>query len=347
MLNTTKKGIKMNNEPIGRAKGGAARAANLSPERRKEIAQKAADAKKAKAAMPKITHEGVLKVLNIELSCYVLSNGQRVLSQRGISEAFTGNRGGGLVSTNENGAHKIPRFLAKKDVKSFINNDLMARINAPIEFMPKAGRSAFGYDSALLPEICEVILDASRANKNTETTEYKTAELLIRGFARVGIVALIDEATGYQKDREKDALAKILEAFVAKELQPYLKAFPSEYYEHLFRLYGYDYPPKDKRPQWRPAFFGIITNEVVYKRLAPGILPELKKLASKSEKKVKLMQGLTLEVGHPKLKEHLISIVSLLKISTTPQQFRAFVNQVHPRFGDTPELPFTASDSDV
>jgi hypothetical protein len=72
-------------------------------------------------------------------------------------------------------------------------------------------------------------LDASRANKKTDSAEYRTAELLIRGFARVGIAALIDEATGYQREREKDALAKILEAFVAKELQPYLKTFPTDY----------------------------------------------------------------------------------------------------------------------
>jgi hypothetical protein len=330
----------MKNEPTGRAKGGVARAVNLTPERRKEIAQKAADSKKAQAVMPKVTYEGVLKVLNIELACYVLSTGQRVLSQRGISEAFTGNRGGGLVGGGEDGALKTPRFLARKDIKPFINNDLMARINSPIEFMPKAGRSAFGYDSALLPEICEVVLDASRANNKTSSTEYITAELLIRGFARVGIAALIDEATGYQKDREKDALAKILEAFVAKELQPYLKTFPAAYYENLFRIYGYDFPPKDKRPQWRPAFFGTITNEVIYRRLAPELLPELKKAATKAEKKAKLHQWLTNDLGHPKLREHLASIVSILKLSKTPDEFKRNVDLVHPRFGKNLDLDF-------
>lgn len=318
----------------GKAKGGAARMASMTPEQRKENAKAAAEAKKRRAALPKVTHEGSLKFLNIELPCYVLENGQRVLSQRGISEAFTGSRGGGAVET---GAHKLPRFLAKKDVKSFINNDLMARINQSIEFLPKSGRSAFGYDAFLLPEICEVVIDACKASGQLESTQYAVAETLIRGFARVGIAALIDEATGYQKDREKDALAKILEKFVAKELQPWMKTFPSDYYEHLFRIYGLPYPPEGN-PAWKPQFFGHITNNVVYERLAPEILPELKSLASKAEKKAKLHQWLSSDIGHPKLREHLASIVTLLKISTSKEQFHQLVDQIHPKLGQNKSL---------
>ena len=327
-------------EKTGKAKGGKVLAEKLTLEQRKAKAMVMVEAKKARKAMPKVTHEGVIKLIGVEIPCYVLSNGQRVLSQRGISEAFTGSRGGGLIS-GDDGAQKTPRFLAKRDVKAFINNELMARINDPIEFLPNKGRSAFGYADSLLPEICEVIIDSGRANGSMDSKQYQVADVLIRGFARVGIAALIDEATGYQKDRAKDELAKILEAFVAKELQPYLKTFPAEYYENLFRLYGYEFPPKDKRPQWRPIFFGKITNEVVYNRLAPEILPELKKAASKAERKTKLFQWLTSEIGHPKLKDHLISIVSLLKISRTPEEFKRNVNIVHPRFGDSMELDFS------
>jgi hypothetical protein len=41
-------------------------------------------------------------------------------------------------------------------------------------------------------------------------------EILVRGFARMGIHRACDEATGFQRDRAKNALAKILEDFVAK-----------------------------------------------------------------------------------------------------------------------------------
>jgi hypothetical protein len=87
---------------------------------------------------------------------------------------------------------------------------------------------------------------------------------------------------------------------------------------------------------------GKITNEVVYNRLAPALLPELKKLASKAEKKSRLHQWLTQELGHPKLREHLPSIVTIMKLSKTPADFRANVDQIHPRHGDTAQLDFDA-----
>lgn len=159
-------------------------------------------------------------------------------------------------------------------------------------------------------------------------------DILVRGFARVGIIALVDEATGYQRDRDKDNLAKILEAFVAKEIQPYVKTFPSDFYEQLFRLYQLPYPPAGNR-SWRPQFFGKITNEIVYARLAPGLIPELKKIASKAERKAKLHQSLTQDIGHPRLREHLASIVAIQKLSKSPREFFDNVNRVHVRYGQT------------
>jgi hypothetical protein len=164
-------------------------------------------------------------------------------------------------------------------------------------------------------------------------------EVLVRAFARVGIIALVDEATGFQKDRAKDALARILEAFVAQELQPYVKTFPSDYYEELFRLYNLPFPPAGNK-SWRPGFIGNITNDVVYNRLAPELLPELKKAASRAERKTRLHQWLTQEVGHPKLREHLASIVTILKLSRSPAEFQANVNRIHPPYNRTMALDF-------
>ena len=48
----------------------------------------------------------------------------------------------------------------------------------------------------------------------------------MRGLARVGIIALVDEATGFQRIREERALATILEKFIAKEIQPWAMTFP-------------------------------------------------------------------------------------------------------------------------
>lgn len=331
----------------GKAKGGEARANALTPERRKEISIKATKAKQDLAKLPKATHgssDHPLKIGDIEIPCYVLEDGTRVLSQNGLQTSIGMSLSGGM-----GGEQRIATLLSKIEEKGLSINNLSARIKSPILFRPlHGGNVGYGFEATVLADICDVLLAARTANLLTPSQiKYaEQAEILIRGFARVGIIALIDEATGYQKDRAKDALAKILESFVAKELQPWVSTFPTDYYEQLFRLYGYAFPPENKRPQWRPQFFAKITNEVIYNRLAPDLLPELKKAASKVEKKAKLHQWLTNDIGHPKLKEHLASIVSILKLSKSPEDFRANVNIVHPRYGDTKPLDFKDEGND-
>lgn len=97
----------------------------------------------------------------------------------------------------------------------------------PIRFRaPTGGVVATGYDATILPNICDAVLAARDAGalRTDQLHIAKQCEILVRGLARVGIIALVDEATGYQRDRTKDALAKILEAFIDKELQPWVLA---------------------------------------------------------------------------------------------------------------------------
>ncbi|MBD8260471.1 P63C domain-containing protein [Pantoea agglomerans] len=316
------------NEPTGKAKGGKARADKMTPEQRRESALKAAAAKKELASLPVAEYgsaETPLRIGDVEIQCYVLDDGSRVLSQRGMAAGI------GMSTT---ATERLLNFVGGDRIKPFINNDVLPLIENPIKFRHRSGGGiAFGYPATILADICDAILAARKEGKLQKQQEHlaERAELLVRGFARVGIVALIDEATGYQRDREKNALAKILEEFVAKELKPWVSTFPADYYEGLFKIYGLEYPPAGNK-SWRPSFIGNVTNNVVYSRLAPELLPELKKAATKAERKAKLHQWLTEDIGHPKLREHLASIVTLLKISKTPEQFYELVDEVHPKF---------------
>lgn len=337
--------------PSGKAVGAAARAEKLSTAEKKAISVKANEAKKALASLPKATHDSgdhPLTIGEAAIACYVLDDGTRVLSQRTLQSGIGMSTGG--ASSGEHRLAALAHSIAEKSNK---NNDLMVRsaklaeqLRNPIKFRAASIPGAInGYEATILADLCDVILAARAEGMLQKQQEHiaAKAEILVRGFARVGIIALVDEATGYQRDRAKDALAKILEAFVAKELQPYLKTFPADYYEHLFRLYKLPFPPEGNK-SWRPAFFGHITNDVVYSRLAPELLPELKKAASKAERKAKLHQWLTQEAGHPRLKEHLVSIVTILKLSKTPDEFKANVNSIHPKFVETKELDFNSEE---
>jgi hypothetical protein len=334
-----------------RARGGEARASRMTAEERSASARKAAKAKAEMAKLPKATHgssDHPLRIGDVELPCYVLSDGTRVISQRGLQAGI----GMSLSGAPRAGEVRVANFLVTIVKKAEDNPHLSARCEAliervrnPIQFTPlSGGRSINGYEATVLADLCDVILEA-RTHGSLHPSQAHIAsqsEILVRGFARVGIIALIDEATGYQRDRAKDSLAKILEAFVAKELQPYVKTFPAGYYEEMFRLRGLQYPPEN--PKFRPQYFGVLTNDIVYERLAPGLLEELKRKAAKDEKKAHLHRRLTQEVGHPKLREHLASVVTAMKLSDDYSDFIRKLNRLHPRFGDTIPLQLDEPD---
>ena len=329
----------MEEEATGRAKGGLARASRLTPEQRSDIARRAALARHS-VEIKEATHGSAdrpLRIGDIEIPCYVLADGTRVLSQRGLQTGIGMSSSGG-----SQGAQRVAQLIASIGEKGITVNDLAMRINNPIMFRPPGGgKPAYGYDAAILTDICDAVLEA-RKRKKLQGQQNKFAdqcELLTRGLARVGIIALVDEATGYQRDRARDALARILEQFIAKELQPYVPTFPLEFYEQIFRLRGVDYPNGNVR---RPQYFGILTNDIIYKRLAPGVLEELKKATPRTETgrhKDKLFQRLTTNKGYPKLRELLGSVMTIMDFSSDWKDFMTKLDRRHPRYGAQLSLP--------
>lgn len=340
----------------GRAKGGKATAATMTAEERKARSVAMVEARREKGELPRVINKRVPIVLgDISIPCAVIKNEKtgevkRVLTENGVLTAIYGKSGmasgaakRGREKAINDGAAPMPIFLSPERLKPLISlNSDAAALLVKIEYLD-GGEIVAGYDAGLLPVACEIWLQAREQGilQTQQLGRAKKAEILMRALAHVGIVALVDEATGYQDAREKDALAKILEKFVAKELQAWVKTFPIEYYKELCRLYGVPFPPE--RNNQFPQFFGHVTNNAIYSRLAPELLPELKKGASKLQKKAKLHQFLTSDIGHPKLREHLASIVTLLKLSQSKEQFFEMVDRIHPKFDDNYTLDFEDS----
>jgi hypothetical protein len=157
----------------------------------------------------------------------------------------------------------------------------------------------------------------------------------MRGFAKVGIVALVDEATGYQEVRDRLALQKILEKYLREEYAKWARTFPDEFYENLFRLRGWQYRPLTLK---KPGVVGHLTNDLIYKRLAPGVLDELKKknpIVAPGQRRQRHHQWLTEDVGHPRLREHLSAVMALMKASTKWSSFYRSMQRALPQYGNT------------
>ncbi|MBF3067897.1 hypothetical protein HKW83_32300, partial [Pseudomonas aeruginosa] len=83
---------------------------------------------------------------------------------------------------------------------------------------------------------------------------------------------LIDEATGYQEIRPKDALQAYLEKIIRKDLAAWAKKFPDEFYENIYKLRGWVWPGMQKN---RFSVVAHYTRDLIYERMAPGLLQEL------------------------------------------------------------------------
>jgi P63C domain len=316
--------------------GGKARAALLSPEKRSEIARQSARARWS-LALPRALYGSAdqpLKIGDIEIDCYVLDNGIRVISQRAMFKGLGFSRGGAREnSENEEDGAELPRFATQNWLNPFINIDLDMALRNPILFATGSGR-AYGYPATILPDICDAILAARAANATTPRQEsiIQRCELLVRGFARVGIIALVDEATGYQKVRARDELQKILSAYISPELLPWAKRFPDNFYEHLHRVRGWEYKPNSNA---RTAYIGKLTNFLIYEQLPKGILQELRQRNPRNpvtkRRRHAHHQMLTDDIGHPHLERQIIAVTTLLSVSDDWAEFaRLFTKKFPP-----------------
>jgi len=330
-------------------KGGLARAEALTREERRAIARQAAEvrwSKEGKVPLPVVAYgsdDTKLRIGNIEIPAYVLSDGRRVLAMSGMLKSLRLSEG----SSWQAGGNRLAKFVRGRRLSPFVSEELLRMTEDPIRFRaPRGGSPGYGFEATVLADICEAILTAKEAGQLDPRSEHVAvqAQILIRGFARVGINALVDEVTGYQDVRARDALAQILEKFIATELQKWVKTFQPEFYKEMFRLRSWPYSPLSTS---RAAVVGKLTNNIVYQRLAPGVLEELKRVTPKDDRgrhKTKLFQRLTADIGHPRLREHLAAVTALMKVSKTWNGFMVSLDVAFPKFNTTGTLAFMADD---
>jgi hypothetical protein len=313
---------------------GKARAASMTSDERSAIASSAVKARWARYnMMPKATHTGKVKIGDFTLRCAILEDGTRILSESSIT-SILGSRSGGAKQHKKEWA-AIPLFLASKALKPFINNELQDGPLSPIYYAHKR-RILIGYDAKILPTVCDIWLQARQASvlHPNQLPKAQNAEILMRSLAHVGIVALVDEATGYQDERDKDELSKLLSIYLSEERLAWAKQFPDEFYKQIYRLKGWSYPDNTQRPR----VIGKITNKIVYDHLPPGVLEELRTKNPTCDRdkrrKFKHHQYLSPDIGQKDLREHLLQVIALMRTSRNWEQFEDHMKAVFPKHGD-------------
>jgi hypothetical protein len=315
--------------------GGKARADALTASKRSQIARKAS--KSRWDALQLTEFDGDIPLGTGSINCAVIEKGGeiiRVINSRTFLKALGRPWKGSYKRTG------MPNFIDAPNLKQFIGSELESVLEL-IEYRTVTGGAKRGYRAIIVPLVCEVYLAAREAGAISHPAQLavaKACEIIMRGLARVGIEALVDEATGYQYARERMALAKILEKFIARELQPWTKTFPLEFYQNIFRLKNWPFDPQTMRG---PRILAKYTDDIVYQRLAPGVLEQLrnKNPLVEGRRKHKHFQWLTGDIGHPKLLAHLEGVKILMRESKTWDEFLDKLNKYYPAY-ETLDLGF-------
>ncbi len=281
--------------------------------------------------LSKVTHQGLWDIgHDITIECYVTSDKRRLLSLRGTARA---------MDLKGGGSGALLRNLKSKWIQPYLSDHLKSWIlEAECETLHKissvSGPAFIPFDAELFVDVCKAYIQAKNDtcfNNASFIGQSQIADRLLSimsAFAKVGIIALVDEITGYQKDREKDELQKILSAYIAEEYLEWAKRFPDEFYKQMFRLKRWgDF---QRAGQKMPQVVGKYTNEIIYKQLPDGVLEELRNKTPKSESGnnlIKYHQFLTPDTGIIHLDKHLIAVITLMKASTTWEEFIFLFNR--------------------
>jgi hypothetical protein len=323
-----------------RRKGGKNRNRFLAPQDRAEIARAGARARWAKAdperdLLPKAicgNDDKPLILGEVAVPAYVLDDERRVIALGGFTDCIGMARGGSMIR----GMNRLELFVTRARLRPFVSDAVFEKVRNPVVFLTPTGGRAYGYSAEVLIDICEAVVAASAAQvlQPQQKTIARNCAALLRGITRVGLVALIDEATGFQEVRRRDALRRLLEAFVAPELLPWVKRFPDEYYAQLYRLHGWKRDPLDRR---KPQYLGKLTARLVYDKLPLGVRSELERRNPVQEengrRRYKHHQFLTTDIGHPVLERHMTQVIALMKVSRSMGEFKLLFRRLFP----TPE----------
>ena len=322
------------------SKGGKARRDALSKEERSDIAKAAAlvrwGAPKDDGSIPEAVNDGFLQIGAVQIECYVLSNRKRLIHKRGMAKALDMKSAGG---------NAFMKTMSRKGLGSVISKEVQRQIDNPLIFKPLNGDPAHGYEATFLIDICNSIIDANKALKLTASQAHLAiqAEIIIRAAAKLGIVALVDEATGYIEDKKKEEYRQMFQDFIRLEFSKYDKEFPQKLFDMMYRIYGLR--RSALKPHQHPQFFGKFIRKYIYEPLANSNGAILEMLDERSPvayvnggRRYKMFQFLTEVVGLPSLRAHLWQVVGIGSTCSTKDQFERRFRNAFPEPGDQGEF---------
>lgn len=257
---------------------------------------------------PFAKYSGTLQLGAQTVDCYVLDDESRVISMRATVKA---------IANDDNG--DLSKYVGVKALQPYIKaDDISAKV---VEFnIPGIPTKAKGITAETFLDICSAYVAAFTGGAKFTEKQATTAmncSILLSACAKTGLIALIDEATGYQYIRESDALQVKIRAFISDELRAWEKTFPDELWEQFGRLTGWS-----GSLHQRPKYWGKLVLELIYDALDPDVAEYLKQNKPAPRHGRNYHQWFTEEYGVNQLVTHINQITGIAKTCSTMDELR-------------------------
>ena len=257
---------------------------------------------------PFAKYSGELILGQKSVDCYVLDTEERVISIRATVRA---------ISNDDRG--EIARYITAKPIVPYINAESI--VSGMVEFtIPGIPTKAKGITAETFLDICSAYVAALSSGADLTEKQQSTAincSILLSACAKTGLIALIDEATGYQYVRQSDALQVKIRAFISDELREWEKTFPDELWEEFGRLTGWA-----GSLHQRPKYWGKLVLELIYDALDPDVAEYLKENKPTPRHGQNYHQWFTSDYGIKKLVTHIHQITGIAKTCNTMDELR-------------------------
>lgn len=268
------------------------------------------------STLPTARWKGEIDLGGEAVECYVLDDERRMISLRGVVKALAHADNGRIE--NYIGAGALRNFM---DVDSIMSNLIEFSIPG---FSLRNGK---GMTTGQFMTIIRAYIAALQHKAPLTSRQREIAvncSVLAAAFMHLGLDAVVDEATGFQRVRSEDALQVKLKAFIADELRAWTKTFPDDLWREFGRLANWKDPLRN-----RPLWWGKLVTWLIYDTLDPDVARYLKD--NKPPPHNRWHQQLTLEVGIPRLVSRCFEVIGIAKGCSDIQELCEKVDKYYGR----------------
>jgi hypothetical protein len=270
--------------------------------------------------LPRALWWGDLMLGDEAASCFVLDDGRRVISRTGATDVLTGRKGGGNLES----------YIQVESLAGYLPPDLDDQW-IDFEIPEVTNKRTRGISAETFLDLCTAYVrardDGARLTPRQGEIAVK-AGMVLAASAKVGLIALIDEATGYQYERAQDALQMKLRLYLEEEMRQWEKTFPDELWQQFARL---THREGEGAITKRPKYWGKLVMELIYGYLDPDVAEWLRKNAPAPRHGQNYHQWLSSQYGLRRLMEHMWKVIGMAQACDSMRELRERMAETYGR----------------